>query len=463
MNHRRIWIRLLLGVTAVATAQEKHPESISLTGDFAHLIENKTLQGVSIGVIQNDVSTTEHAGRLQPDAETPPDDQTIYEIGSISKVFTALLLADAVVRGEVTLETPISQLLPKDVSLPNGAGEVITLKMLATHTSGLPRIPVEIPTDNYVNPYSRYGEADLWNTLRRVKLDFEPGTRANYSNLAAGLLGTLLARKAGRTYEQLLTERITGPLGMKDTCIELNEGQRRRFAPPFTANGELGNHWDFDALVGAGGIRSSLTDMMRFARAMLHPAETPLQRSIELAWSKQDVAATLPGLASGGQALGWMVAGDGATRWHNGMTAGFHSALFVNRELGIAVIFLSNRSTPVGTQLTEALFRRVAGMPAHAVPNRDRTEVALTAQQIDRCTGTFRLDQEKTLVCERRNLALYVTPAGRPTDRLYSASSTTFFSRRAPVELVFELPSDGGPATAVLCKTGNKELRALRE
>ena len=110
----------------------------------------------------------------------------------MSKVFTSLLLADAVIRGEVTLDTPVAQLLPNDVAMSGDAGAKITLRMLTTHTSGLPRIPPEIPPDDYRNPYAAYGEHERWETLRHVKLAFAPDTKASYSNLGAGLPGTLL-------------------------------------------------------------------------------------------------------------------------------------------------------------------------------------------------------------------------------------------------------------------------------
>lgn len=434
-----------------------------LTRDVVPLIENNTLQALSIGVLQPTGPASAHAGQLAPDRAFPPDDRTLYEIGSISKVFTSLLLADAVVRGEVTLDTPVARLLPVDVTLPDDAGERITLRMLATHTSGLPRIPVEIPADNYVNPYAGYTEDDLWLTLRRVRLDFEPGTRAGYSNLAAGLLGTLLARHAGTTYAELLAARITGPLGMKDTVIDADEALRSRLAPPFAAGGEAWSNWDFKALAGAGGIRSTLADMMRFASAMLHPADTPLHKAIELAWDRQALAAGAASISPGGQALGWMLAGDGQTRWHNGMTGGYHAAIFAHREHGIAVVLLSNRSNPAGTRIAESLFRRAVGTPERPVPNSDRAEISLTEEQLDRCVGTFRLHANAVLVCERRNRALYVTPPGQSSDRLYAATPSTFFSRRAPVEIAFELPPDGAPATAVVVKQGSREMCATRE
>ncbi|MEO7413978.1 MAG: serine hydrolase [Opitutaceae bacterium] len=427
---------------------------------FAALLENKTLQAVSVAVIQPGGTTTAHLGLLAPNRAVAPDDHTLYEIGSISKVFTSLLLAEAVVRGELTLDTPVADLLPSDVNLPNSAAQRITVRMLATHTSGLPSLPPEIPPDNFANPYARYAEADLWQTLRQVKLDFEPGTSAAYSNLAAGLLGTLLARRAHTTYAELLAARITKPLGMEETMIAIPETLRPRFAPPFTSAGELWTPWEFQALAGAGGIRSSLADMKRFAAAILRPADTPLQKAIELSWTRQELAKTF---APGGQALGWMLAGDGRTRWHNGMTGGFHAALFVNRELGLASVLLSNRSTPIGTELAAGLMQKAAGLPERPIPNRDRAEIAVTTEQLDRCVGTFQVTPQFSLVCERRNQALFVTPTGQSTDRLYAASPTTFFSRRAPADLAFDLPAEGGPATAVILKQAGRELRGTRQ
>lgn len=431
-----------------------------LAREIAPHFEQNTLQGVSLGVVQPSGGISAHFGKLSPGDGPSPSDETIYEIGSISKVFTALLLADAVVRGELALDTPIAKLLPADVVLPEGAGDRITLRMLATHTSGLPRIPAEIPPDQLTNPYARYGEAELWTTLRRVKLDFEPGTRASYSNLAAGLLGTLLARQAGCTYEQRLRERILAPLGMDHTSLQLGDAQRRHLAPPFTAAGKPWSAWDFDALAGAGGIRSTLPDMLRFAEAWLRPESTPLRAAMELAWASQPVASPV---SPGGQALGWMIAGDRHTHWHNGMTGGFHAALFLNREEGVAIVWLANRSHPVGTQFAEKIFRLAAGRAARPAPNATRSEVALSPAQIDRCVGTYRLNAKVTLLCERRSDALFVTPSGQPTDRLFAAAADTFFSRRAPVELVFELPESGGAAPAVVIVQGGRRQRAVRE
>lgn len=134
------------------------------------------LHGVSAAVVTPGGARTLHAGRLLAGGEAPPDDRTLWEIGSVTKVFTALLLADAVVRGEVALETPIAELLPPDVELPGGAARRITLEMLATHRSGLPRIPADLDATDYRDPYAACGEDRLWSTLRTVEPESAPGS-----------------------------------------------------------------------------------------------------------------------------------------------------------------------------------------------------------------------------------------------------------------------------------------------
>ncbi len=460
--HKKLPALISLGLGLTLPGSSFAAAAPDLAARLQPAIDHGLLHAVSAATLSASGVKVAHLGRLMPGAEVgrAPDDHTLYEIGSITKVFTALLLADAVVRGEVTLDTPIAALLPADVVLPEGAGGKITLGMLATHTSGLPRIPREIPPDDYRDPYASYGEAELGATLRRVRLEAEPGTVAAYSNLGAGLLGALLARRAGMSYEELLAARVTGPLGMHETQLTVRGDDLERFAPAFTETGAPFSHWGFAALAGAGGLRSTSSDMVRFARVMLDPRGTALEQAVELVWRKH---AEAPTISPGGIGLGWLIAGDGETRWHNGMTGGFHAALFLNRKLAAGSLVLTNRSTPLGTQLAEQLLRDAAGMPERPVPHANRPVMELSAEQLDRCVGTFRLSPQFVLVFERRNGSLFVTPTGQGTDRLYAAAEGVFFSRLVPAEIHFEPPDGSGPATGLVLRQGGRELRGLRE
>jgi CubicO group peptidase (beta-lactamase class C family) len=175
------------------------------------------------------VGTIDAAGRaFYAYGKTPSDGRTIFEIGSVTKAFTATLLADMAERGEVTLDTPVADLLPKDVRIPSAG--VVTLRHLATHRSGLPRLPDNLDLANTSNPYADYTPEMLYKGLTGDARRRKPGESYEYSNLGVGLLGHALARKAGKSYEQLVIERICEPLGMRDTKMTLDAAERARLA-----------------------------------------------------------------------------------------------------------------------------------------------------------------------------------------------------------------------------------------
>ena len=150
----------------------------------------------------------------------PLDGNTVFEMGSISKVFTGALLADMVARGEVKLDDPIAKYLPQTVKVPSRNGRQITLLDLATQSSGLPRLPSNMRPADFSNPYADYSVQQLYEFLSGYSLTRDPGQRYEYSNLGVGLLGHVLALRAGKSYEEILKERILDPLGMNDTRVD---------------------------------------------------------------------------------------------------------------------------------------------------------------------------------------------------------------------------------------------------
>jgi CubicO group peptidase (beta-lactamase class C family) len=201
---------------------------------------------------------------------------TRFEVGSVTKTFTALLLAEMAARKEVRHDDPVARYLPHGVP-----GPPITLMHLATHTSGLPRLPPGMLNRRaaaawFSNPYAAFSPADLLAALPRTRLRHRPGTRVHYSNYGVGLLGHVLARAAGGDYAQLLTERILAPLGLDDTDCDPYRPQavghwHGRSRPP----------WLIPGLPGAGALRSSARDLLSYLSALLTPeqAEPPSLRS----------------------------------------------------------------------------------------------------------------------------------------------------------------------------------------
>ncbi len=328
----------------------------------APLIENRVVDGLSVGYIEGEHFGIVHLGSSNRGGKKA-DYLTVYEIGSVSKVFTALLLADAVVRGEINLDAAADVTNAAGIRLPSRDGRSIKWIDLGTHRAGLPRLPGNLPLIDLVNPYRDYDSKMAAAFLNQYELPRQPGESQEYSNLGASVLGYLVAEKAGKSYEQLLRERIAEPLKMTDCTVTLSSDQKKRLATPHNKFGSATSPWAFADLPGAGGIHATMRDMMRFAKAQLNPPSGTLGDAIELAW-KQHGKADASGPAMG---LGWVIVGDGETRWHNGGTGGFASTLFVNRRINSAVIVLCNTSvTDKVDELGIQLMQKAAGIETKA-------------------------------------------------------------------------------------------------
>ena len=241
-----------------------------------HIDRQKQAVGIVVGVIEPDGRRFVAYGNLANGDPRTLDGDSIFEIGSVTKVFTSLLLADMVNRKEVTLDDPAAKYLPENVRMPERNGKSITLHDLSTHSSGLPRLPGNMELKDLRNPYADYGVDDLYQFLSGCTLPRDPGSELEYSNLGAGLLGHLLAYRAGMNYESLIGSRITEPLGMLDTGIALSSSMRQRMATGHNPTLTPVANWDFPTLAGAGALRSSANDMLTFLEAFLGYKESPL-------------------------------------------------------------------------------------------------------------------------------------------------------------------------------------------
>jgi CubicO group peptidase (beta-lactamase class C family) len=215
-----------------------------------------------------------HGRRDQGDTRTL-DGDTEFEIGSITKVFTSLVLADMVLKGEVKLDDPAAKYLPSGVTMPRHDGKQITLVDLDTHTSGLPRLPSNFAPKDPPNPYADYTADRLYQFLSGYQLPRDPGVQWEYSNLGVGLLGQLLSRRAGYDYETLVKARVLAPLGMTSTTITLAPEEVSRLAFGHDSSLARAANWDLPALEGAGGLRSTANDLLTFLAAS---SATPTRR-----------------------------------------------------------------------------------------------------------------------------------------------------------------------------------------
>jgi CubicO group peptidase (beta-lactamase class C family) len=215
----------------------------------------------------------------------------------------------------------------------NDAGE-ITLRQLATHTSGLPRMPSNFAPADPDNPYADYGSDRMYEFIAASHLSRNAPGAGDYSNLGFGLLGVALANRAGTDYATLLQKRVLDPLGLKDTAIVVKGGMAARRAVGHSSDLRAVSAWDFDAMAGAGAIRSTANDMLKFAAAELGLASTPLDAAMR--------ASQRPAGALGKQGLAWLIQIEGERIMHNGMTGGFASELVLDVKRKKAVVVLSN-------------------------------------------------------------------------------------------------------------------------
>src|SRR5271157_1785033 len=317
--------------------------------------------GVTIGIVDHGERQVFSYGTAKPDS--------IFEIGSITKTFTGLLLAQMVAQGKVKFDEPVRQLLP-DGTVAKPAGNEITLLDLATQHSGLPRMPDNFKPPDGSNPYADYRAADLYAFLTKHGVAKPADATFLYSNLGFALLGQALAVRAGTTYPQLLQEEITGPLGMKDTIVALSAEQQLRFIAGYDGAHHPAHAWDLVAFAGAGAIRSTADDMLTYLQANLHPDKLPSGATktpnggtlpAALAQSHELRADAMAGMRI---ALAWLYAPVTGGYWHDGETAGYSSLAAFNPKADHAVVVLVNTAGDFADRLGQHIGQRLAGKPA---------------------------------------------------------------------------------------------------
>jgi|GEM_PF-1257751 len=320
---------------------------------FQPLIRKDTPIGIVVGTLWRGEKEVHRYGNPEFDGNT------IFEIGSVTKVFTCLALSVLADNGQVELSDPITKYLPEDVHPPAMDSSEIQLVHLATHTSGLPRVPKNMSRWRGVvfgltrsnNPYAGYDTEKLYAAVRGTRLRSEPGARYEYSNFGAGLLGQLLANAAGAAYESLIRESVCTPLNTPNTFVTVPPGVRGMMAPPYLKTGRPTVEWDCEALVGAGGLRSNVNDLLTFLHAHMYPEQTKLEAPIRSALTKrfQEDENNWVG-------LGWHCKKDGDHEfwWHNGGTGGYASFVGMDRETEVAIAVLGNAD--FYREITEAGF-----------------------------------------------------------------------------------------------------------
>ncbi len=334
-----ITLFLLVGFFQRVNAQTSLSEEVR--NNIQSRVDNDINTGIMVGVIDAEGSHYYSFGVKSKKSMEPVDENSVFEIGSITKTFTGILLANMVIKGEVNLDDPLQKYLPTEVTAPTRNGVPIKLVHLSNHTSALPRMPDNFKPANPANPYADYSENQLYDFLNSYKLTRDIGSKYEYSNYATGLLGHILASKKEISYEKLMIDVIARPLKLNNTGIALTSNMQANLAKGHNEGVEVEN-WDLPTLAGAGAIRSTAVDMLKYLSANMGKTKSKLYPAMQLAHtnSREDGSKPMVG-------LGWhkIVSPDLEIIWHNGETGGYHTFVgFSNEKKGVVVLTNSNTS-----------------------------------------------------------------------------------------------------------------------
>lgn len=417
-------------------------------------VDTRRNAGIVVGII--DPAGRRHLfqyGRAAGDGSAPVGPNTVFEIGSVTKTFTASLLADMVKRGEVSLDDPVTKYLPPEVHLASH-GRDITLLDLATQSSGLPAMPSNFHPKNAEDPYADYGAPQLHAFLSGYTPSRDPGVVYEYSNLGVGLLGHALSRRAGTSFERLIEDRILKPLGMSDTHVTLPP-DLRRLAVGHDRDGDPVPNWNFDALAGAGVLRSTLNDMLTFLAANLDSASRPLGATLQATHASRRPTT----LANNTIGLTWHIlhAHDTDIVWHNGETAGYHSFIGFDPLRHVGVVILSNSATSID-DLGFHLVDERNELHAPPVPPQ---ELAQDTTMLQQYVGVYELAPGARLSIARSEGKLYAQMSGQQRFRIFAISDSTYRWTVVEAQLTFQRDASGAVSGAVL-QQGGRDMPMTR-
>jgi len=406
---------------------------------------------IVVGVIDANGRRVVAYGSLAKNDPRRPGGDTVFEIGSMTKVFTFLLLMDMNRRGEVALTDPVSKYLPPSVKMPERNGRKITLADLSTQSSGLPRMPSNFAPKDPANPYADYSVQQMYDFLSALQLTRDIGSQYEYSNLGVGLLGHVLTLRAGMSYEALVRSRICEPLGMEDTRITLTPGMKARLAVGHDQNMNAVANWDIPTFAGAGALRSTANDMLTFLAANLGYRKTPLAQDMA-----DEISVRRP--AAGGMeiAYGWHIqTRDGSSIiWHNGGTGGYRTYMGFDPKARAGVVVLSNISTAEGQ---DDIGRHLlnAGYPlAKIAAPVERKEITLDPKIFDRYVAAYQLSRSALITISRDGGHFYTQLTGQPKIEIFAESERNFFLKVVDAQLRFDVDAQGAATRVTLHQNG---------
>ena len=404
-------------------------EEDKLQASIDQRIDRELNQAIIIGVLNASGEIYISSGSFTEGDERSVDEYTIFEIGGISKLFTATATSDLVIKRKLLWKTPIKALLPI-LSHGEGWSEAgINIHQLATHSSGLPAQPVNLTSPNPQDPYLNYNEEQLYQGLSQTAITFKPGNFYRHSDLGYALLGQILVRREGKDYETIISERVTAPLGMVNTSINLNPQQQLRLAPGHQGLSEVPST-NYNALEAAGGLRSTAYDLMRFLKAQMGILRTSKSRAISVTQAQlmpTGAEQTMVG-------YGWQISQvDGETLyWHNGNTRGYSAFIGFNHSDHTAVVVLTNTNQNLDNIGFHVL--SPSEFPLQELPRLAR----IKSEDLERYVGQYQITPQASLTVSKAGQRLYAQFSNMPRYRIYPLSKSRFVFATGDISLKFK-------------------------
>jgi len=322
---------------------KKTPLQIKINAIALNYLKDPNNSSLSIGIINNDKTELFFYGETKKGTDELPSSSSLYEIASISKTFTAIMLARAVNEGKIQLGDDIRKYLPGDFTNLQFKGIPIKIVNLSNHTSGLPSLPDDFDKQqgyDPANPYLHYPKEGIYSFLRKFKPDTIPGSVSAYSNLGFAMLGTILENVYQMPLAQLLQKSITGPLKMTGTHYKVPAPQQKLMVTGYSdETGKAVSYWNLEHFKAAGGLKSSIADMLLYLKANINEINTDFSLSHQPTDQQEDFE----------RGLAWMIQplDNETVIWHNGGTGGFRSYCGFIKSKKAGVILLSNSSASV--------------------------------------------------------------------------------------------------------------------
>jgi D-alanyl-D-alanine-carboxypeptidase/D-alanyl-D-alanine-endopeptidase len=431
-----------------AADSDAHPHKAAVAALVQPLIDAEYAPGIVVGLY--DAGKVEVYGFGKGPGNRAPDAYTLFEIGSVTRAFTSLLLTDAVQRKEVGLDTNLADLLPPGVTVPTRDQRTITLGELATHTSGLPRMPPSIAAKgNVADPFAKYGEDALYSDLVHTQLGVAPGAGIIVSNFGAGVLGFALGRKLGLGFGAALAARVLEPLGLGSTYLAVPAGAKVRRATGTSSELVPVPYWYFDALAGSGALISDAHDLLVLVNAELEASSgssQTLRKAMSLSQEPQ-----LDHPTGDNEGLGWNI--DSAGRyWQSGQTGGFYAFVGFDPKTRRGVVVLASTALKLLDRISGDMYKVLAA--EGTTPLEAPTPVQLQAY-----AGTYTLGDEK-IVIELKGTRAYILGRGVPPYRLVPINEHEMWIE--PLQGVLGFQRSGDKVVRVVFVVGDQQVYAMR-